>query len=151
MIYKERLRELREKIGLTQKQTADIINISGSLYNEYETEYKIIPIKHLNDLCNYFNVSIDYIFNNTNKNTYPNIKKNIETSKTTIRLKELRKEQKLTQAKLANILHAANTTISGYELGTRILATPFLYTICKKYEVSADYLLGKIDEPKYFN
>ena len=138
-------------MGLTQKQMANIIDISGSLYNEYETEYKLIPTKHLNILCNYFNVSFDYIFTNTTKNEYLNIRQNIDTAKTSIRLKELRKENKLTQAKLANILRTANTTISGYELGTRIIATPFLYTISKKYHISADYLLGKIDEPKYFD
>ena len=32
-----------------------------------------------------------------------------------------------------------------------LIATPFLYTICKKYNISADYLLGKIDNPKYLN
>ena len=149
MIYKDKLKELREKMGLTQKQMANIIDISGSLYNEYETEYKLIPTKHLNILCNYFNVSFDYIFTNTTKNEYLNIRQNIDTAKTSIRLKELRKENKLTQAKLANILRTANTTISGYELGTRIIATPFLYTISKKYHISADYLLGRSDTPKY--
>lgn len=28
------------------------------------------------------------------------------------------------------------------------IATPFLYTICKEYNVSADYLLGKINKPQ---
>ncbi len=65
------------------------------------------------------------------------------------RLKEFRKENKLTQVKLAEILNIANGTIAEYERGTNIIATPFLYTICKNYNISADYLLGKIDEPKY--
>ena len=36
-----------------------------------------------------------------------------------------------------------------YEKGKTLILTSFLYTICKKYNISADYLLGKIDEPKY--
>ena len=35
------------------------------------------------------------------------------------------------------------------EKGKYLISIPFLYTICKKYNISADYLLGKIDNPKY--
>ena len=65
------------------------------------------------------------------------------------RLKEFRKENKLTQSKLATILNTAQPVITNYENGKHLIATPFLYTICKKYHISADYLLGKIDNPKY--
>ena len=65
------------------------------------------------------------------------------------RLKNFRKENKLTQEKLANMLNTTDTVISGYESGRRLVATPFLYQICHQYHVSADYLLGRIDEPKY--
>jgi len=57
------------------------------------------------------------------------------------------KENKLTQEKLASILNVSRTTITEYERGTNIIATPFLYTICKNYNISADYLLGKINTP----
>ena len=40
--------------------------------------------------------------------------------------------------------------ITEYERGTNIIATPFLYEICKTYLISADYLLGKTDSPKYY-
>ena len=52
---------------------------------------------------------------------------------------------KITQDKLAQKLNVSRTTITEYERGTNIIATPFLYTICKDYNLSADYLLGKID------
>ena len=58
-----------------------------------------------------------------------------------------RKSQKLTQVKLASILNTVQPVIANYEKGKNLIATPFLYTICKKYNISADYLLGKIDEP----
>ena len=50
-----------------------------------------------------------------------------------------------------NILNTVHPVISNYESGKFLIATPFLYTICKKYNISADYLLGKIDNPKYLN
>ena len=59
-----------------------------------------------------------------------------------------RKENKVTQVKLATILNTVQPVIANYEKGKFLIATPFLYTICKKYNISADYLLGKINEPQ---
>ena len=126
-----------------------MLNFEKDTYGKYEREYVIIPIKHLNTVCNYFGVSLDYIFNFTNPKKYNISCSDINREKMSKRLKEFRKENKLTQVKLAEILNIANGTIAEYERGTNIIATPFLYTICKNYNISADYLLGKIDEPKY--
>ncbi len=149
MIYKNKLIELRENKELKQYEIADILNIYKGLYNQYETEYAIIPTKHLNTLCNYFDVSFDYIFEFSNKLRYLNSNKEINSIKAGTRLKEFRKENRLTQTKLANFLNTVQPVIANYEKGKYLISTPFLYTICKKYNVSADYLLGKIDNPKY--
>ena len=138
--------ELREKNELKQYEVANILNIYKGLYNQYETEYEIIPIKHLNTLCNYFHVSFDYLFNLTDQVNYKNTLENIDSIKAGTRLKNWRKENKLTQEKLASMLNMARSALANYERGRNIIATPFLYTICTKYKVSADYLLGKIDE-----
>ncbi|MCI9281068.1 MAG: helix-turn-helix transcriptional regulator [Bacilli bacterium] len=53
------------------------------------------------------------------------------------------------QEKLANEINTNKSVICSYEKGKRIIPTPFLYEICKKYNISADYLLGKIDSPKF--
>ena len=81
------------------------------------------------------------------------LKKNYEVNNNVIdkakigeRLKNIRKENKLTQVKLATELNTSQSVIAEYEKGKNLIATPFLYTICKKYHVSADYLLGKIDK-----
>ncbi len=149
MLYKERLKELRENRDLKQTEISDILTIKSGDYSQYEREYTIMPIKHLNFLCNYFNVSLDYIFNFTDILNYRNVSKEINKILSGQRLKEFRKENKLTQKQFANILNVSNTTISEYENGNNTIATPFLYDICKKYNISADYLLGKTDSPKY--
>jgi len=151
MIYKEKLVDIREKNNLKQYDVAHILNIYKGLYNQYEREYTIIPTKHLNTLCNYFHVSFDYLFNFTSQDNYPQVKLEIDKKISGVRIKEFRKINKLTQEKLAKKLNVSRTTITEYERGTNIIATPFLYTICKEYHISADYLLGKIDEPKYLD
>ena len=148
MIYGNKLKVLRERTGFTQEKLGEYIGVTKQAFNHFENEYTIIPIKHLNDICNYFDVSLDYIFNFTNNYKYE-LSKEINKNIMANRLKEFRKENKITQNKLSELLKTSQSTIADYERGKNYLPTPFLYTISKKYGISADYLLGKIDEPKY--
>ncbi len=149
MIYKEKLKYLREEKAVSQAYLADILGTHENAYSQYEREYVIIPIKYLNALCNYFNVSLDYIFGFSDVKSYNNFKNDIDLKVVSKRLKEFRKDNKLTQEKLAEFLKVVKGTIGNYESARALIATPFLYEICKKYKISADYLLGKVDEPKY--
>jgi len=148
-MYKNRLKEIRMNLNIKQSEVADYLQISTSSYGTYENEIDIMPIKHLNTLSNYFNVSIDYLFSFTHIKSYSIFNKEIDEIKSGLRLKEIRQSNKLTQIKLSEMLNTDNSTISKYEKGINTIATPFLYDICKKYNISADYLLGKIDNPKY--
>ncbi len=149
MNYKDILKNLRDEKEIKQKEIAKELNISRSAYNDYESQKTILPIRHINSLCNYFNISIDYLLGLTNiRNYYPH-KLETNTIESGKRLKEFRKEKKLTQVKLASMLNTTFSNIAFYEKGRNLIATPFLYDICKKYKISADYLLGRIDNPKY--
>ena len=145
MNYGEKLKDLRERIGLTLVETSKIINVSDSLYSRYEKEKQTIPIKHLVTLCNYFDVSLDYIFNFTNTRQYKNLNKEINNELIGQRLKEFRKNNNLTQEKIASFLKIDQPTWSIYEHGKSIIGTPFLYMISSKYHISIDYLLGRIN------
>ena len=144
-MYKERIKYLREYYEVTQEVIANYIGINKGLYSQYEIEYKLMPTKHLSTIANYFNVSLDYIFKFTNELSYQNIRKDIDKKLSGERIKKFRKENSITQVNLSKILNTTQSTIAEYESGKNIIATPFLYTICKKYNISADYLLGRID------
>lgn len=144
MNYGERLKYLREEAGLTQKELASLININKDAYSKYEREALIIPLKHLNSLCEYFKCSFDYIFGFNNEFNYSETKE-LDKYKAGTRLKEFRKNNKITQERLAHTLNTTHSVISDYESGRYLIATPFLYMICNKYHISADYLLGKTD------
>ena len=148
MNYGQKIRELREERDLKLYNIAKVIDIDSDAYGLYEREYTTIPLKHLNTICDFFNVSLDYIFNFTNVRQYNNIK-DLSLSLSGTRLREFRKENKLTQDNLADILNINRSLLSKYESGKNLISTSFLYDICKKYNISADYLLGKIDNPKY--
>ncbi len=142
-----RLKELRLNNNLLQKNMANVLNISEITYTHYESEYYIIPLKYLIILCDYFQVSLDYIFGFTTNNNYTDHINGYSLEKFGLRLKQYRKENKLTQNVLACDLNTNRSVIANYERGRTLIATPFLYTICKKYNISADYLLGRINEP----
>ena len=149
MLNTSNIKQYRISLHKSQNEVADILKVSRSSYAMWESNNELFPIKRLIDFCELFSVSVDYIFNLCLENNYRLQKYNKD--KSMLRLKELRKENKLTQEKLASILNTNKSVICGYEKGRYIIATPFLYQICKKYNISADYLLGKIDRPKYLN
>lgn len=56
-----RLRDLREDNDLTQKNVANILGITYQQYQLYESEKREIPVYLLIELCEYYNVTSDYI------------------------------------------------------------------------------------------
>lgn len=61
------------------------------------------------------------------------------------RIRELREERNLSQAKLAKELNLAQQTISGYENNSRVFDTEKAVRLAKYFNVSVDYLLGHSD------
>jgi len=142
----EQLRNIREERNLRQVDVANILGINRSTYTSYEIERDTIPINHLNKLCNYFAVSIDFVMGLSQTKQYQNSLPNIDNKKQTERLKLLRKENNLTQMEIAKILNTSRSTWTGYEYGKYQIPTLLLYEIAKKYKYSMDYILGKVDE-----
>lgn len=142
--------DIRFENEVKQKDIAKILGITQATYNLYEKQSIIIPIKHLIGFCNYFNISIDYILGFSKERNYSNMKKELNKKEVGIRLRKLRKSLNLNQQSFAKVLNIPNTTLSEYEHGKLLIPTALLYEICKKYNISADYLLGKIDSFKNF-
>ena len=138
-----RLLKLREYNFLHQKDIAQILNIDRSTYSTWETNLKIIPLKHLNTLSNYYNISMDYILGLSNKKI--KYKKLNELDKKIIgnNIKKLRSNNNLTLRDLARILNTTSSTISAYETGKTLLLTAFAIEIAQKYHLSIDELFGK--------
>ena len=65
-----------------------------------------------------------------------------------MRVKKLRKDRKEQQIELADVIGVKQSTISDIENGRRTTSFDKLAAICRHYNVSADYLLGLIDEPR---
>lgn len=59
--FLEKIRGLREDNDLTQRQIADILGTSQTMYARYERGANEMPIRHLITLCRFYNVSSDYL------------------------------------------------------------------------------------------
>jgi len=60
---------------------------------------------------------------------------------------ELREDKGLTQNELAKIFHISGSSISAYELGTRLPSLEVLLAYVNYFDVSADYILGLTQHP----
>ncbi len=63
-----------------------------------------------------------------------------------MRLKDLREDNDLTQAKIAEYLHIKQNTYSQYETGQREIGLGMLVKLALFYNTSTDYLLELTDD-----
>lgn len=140
---KLRLRYLREYHGLTQKEVANAIGIGYSTYCMFENESLSIPTYRIIQLSNFYKINIDYLIKLTDKMI--NVSKNEKVNKSKIaqRLKSIRLELNLTLREYAKTLSISHTTYYSYEIGKSLISLSTLLKICKTFEISADFILGK--------
>ena len=142
MIY-ERMKDIRTYFGNTQKELADVLGVSRSTYAGWENGLDAIILPKLNDFCNYYGVSLDYICGLTNTKKYDVINDKIDKSVLGNNLKEIRTKNKHTQEKVANIINVDQSNYSKCELGKMYIHTYALIEFAKHYKVSIDWLCGK--------
>lgn len=145
IMNEKRLFDLREYKDLSQIKLADYLGITQQTYSLWEKGTKIIPLKHLNSLSNFYEISMDYIVGLTDEKNNSSIIKLTELNKNEIgsRIKKIREDNNLTLRDLAKELNTTSSTISAYETGKTLILTAFAYQICIKYKVSLDWLCGK--------
>lgn len=66
----------------------------------------------------------------------------------TNRIKQLRIEKNLTQEQLGKVLNVSGRSVGFYESGDRDPDTTTLGKLADYFNVSIDYLLGRVDDPE---
>ena len=57
----QRLKELREEMGLTQMQLSKMLNMNSVTYLHYEKSQREPPLATLVDMAKFFGVSVDFL------------------------------------------------------------------------------------------
>ena len=65
--YIKIIRDLRVDADKTQQEIADVLQTSQTMYARYERGANELPIHHLLKLCEYYDVSADYILGKEKK------------------------------------------------------------------------------------
>lgn len=142
MIF-ERMKDIRTYFDNTQNELADYLKVSRSTYAGWENGIDAIPLLKLNEFCNYYGISLDYIcgLSNTKKCDFVNDK--VDKIILGNNLKEIRTNNKDSQSKISEIIKVDQSNYSKYELGKILIHTYPLIEFAKHYKVSIDYLCGK--------
>ena len=64
------------------------------------------------------------------------------------KLRGLREDNDLTQSQVAQLLGTSQTMYARYERGANELPIRHLVTLCRLYNISADYFLGTEPDPR---
>ena len=140
-----RLEGLREEKDLKAKEIALYLNVSQSVYSEWENNKARIPTFRLIQIADYYEVSIDYIFRRTNKRikVKPSV---IDLNKIGKRIREARFELNYSLRDLGSKLDMAYSSLSNYENGKLLIQSDILFEICSMNNYSIDYILGRTNK-----
>ena len=141
-MFNNNLKYCREELEMTQAELGYIFGVSDASVRSWESAKDPMPLSKLIKFCNLYDYSLDYVVGLTRKNTkYGKFSTNKE--KIGKKLKELRKTLNLTQQRLSDECKISQTTYSGYETGHYLINTANLYYICKTYNISMDFMVGR--------
>ena len=142
MDYKK-MKDIREYFDKTQQEVAEKLNVSRSTYAGWENGIDSIPLTKLNDFCNYFGFSLDYMCGLSDIKKTDTNNNSINKIKIGLKLKEIRIAHKDTQDYIARAMEIERSTYCRYELGETMITVLELKLFAKHYNVSMDYLCDK--------
>ena len=147
----DKLKELREYEAKTQKETANLLNVERATYAGWECGKDLIPLLKLNELANFYHVTLDYLVGLTE-----NIEKRkkpiqIDPSIISENIKMIRLSHHLSQKDLGNIINTSQSSIHKYEKGKTLITTMNAIELSKNYDYSLDELIQKKNNKKISN
>ena len=137
----KRLKQLRIEKNLSIPQLGKALGVKSTQVTNYENKAVSLPIANMMRMCEYFNVSMDYMFGHSDESK-PFRAFDINIGK---RIKELRLDASLGQKQLGEKVGLTMAAINRYENGNREPKIGTIISLCKVFNVSVDYLLG-LDE-----
>lgn len=139
----EKLKEIREYEGLTQKDVAKKLKVKRATYAGWECGKDIIPLRKLNDFANLFHVSLDYLVGNSTDIKIIEDTHEIDVQNVANNLKSFRTTQNLSQKEMADSINTSQSNIHKYETGKTLITTVYALEFSKQYDYSLDKLIGR--------
>lgn len=140
-VFPARLRYVRERAKLQQKDIAEQCNISPAAYSLYESGKREPSFECVVRLAQICHVSTDFLFGLSASAAL----QGDETDSFGDRLKLIREERRLSLKDVAQKFGLTHTAVYRYEQGLREPPVDFIRGFCRLYQVSSDFLFGLSD------
>ena len=146
--FHEKLKMLRKKQGLTQKEVARLLGTVQGVYSKWERGVYEPNYENLSMLACIFDVSIDFLLSDYiefSKEKYLRMQESylIISNIFPQRLKELRLKKGLTQTELGEKVGVKQNTFTNWEKGKREPNFEIVIKLADLLEVSVDWLFGR--------
>lgn len=81
MTLGQKIKEIRKRLGLSQEQLADILNVSRQAITKWENDGGLPDVSNLAKLAKVFNISVDYLLDHDYQLPALSLKKELDKSK----------------------------------------------------------------------
>lgn len=142
---KERLKQLRKTLDLTQQEFANKLGSTRDNIGGYETGRRNPSAAVISLICTKFNVDETWLKTGegnmfTEENFYPQLKD---------RIKAIRKGHKMTQIEFGSKIGIKGNTVTNYETGLRNPSDAIIKSICREFNTNEHWL--RTGEGEMFN
>lgn len=143
MHYKK-LREVREDFDMSQKQVAQILEITSQQYQLYESGKREMPTHLFIKLAEYYEVTTDYLVGRSNDDYSDYVSEKQKTlSYYYQKIRDIREDKDLYQHQVSDLLGITRQQYQLYESGKREMPMHLFIKLADYYEVTIDYLVGR--------
>ena len=138
MLLKDRIKQVREHFGLSQVHFAQQINKSPGFISLVETGRSNVSDETIETICSRFPINEAWLRTGNGEMT---TQAAVDMENIGIRVKQLRKDMKLTQEQFAAATGYTNTQIHLVESGKVNPSDKFLRRVCETFDVSFEWLM----------
>lgn len=154
-IFGQRIFELRQAAGMTQKQLGETVGLSMQAINDIEKGRRETKITKAILVARLFNTTVEYLVGETDDPARPNETPFVEQLfaqeelfSLGKRLKKLRSDKGLTPREVGQATHLGTLRYKNIEAAETNPTLSILLALADFYGVSLDYLVGRSDDPQ---
>lgn len=123
--YKTKIQEVREILGVTQKELADAMGISQSVLSLIESGQATVSLEHLIKIASFLRVGIETLYELQTD-------KSVSAFDCSRALRKMRLKMNFTQEEIAKMLNLPNkSTYASWESGKSSPSVPKFFRVCE--------------------
>ena len=145
---RNKLSKLRERANVDAKYVYENIKVTNDIYSKWENNKRKVPLKYIIDICNLFEIKLDYLLNLSDNIEISKIKYSSDKKKIGNKLKEIRTDLSMSLREESKLTDISFNALSRYERGIRLISTSALTKISIKTGYDVNWILSEKETTK---